>query len=379
MTTAPIAILEEHFSAVEDPRTDYLVEHNLTEMIIMAICASICGAENWVDVANWAKEKTEWLKEKGLELKYGVPTYYTFRRVFLRIDPEQFQAGFTGWIKAVFEVTKGQVIAVDGKQMRGSKLKKLGKKAICMVSAWATKNKIVLGQRKAEEKSNEITAIPELLKLLDLKGCLVTIDAAGCQTKNAELIVDQEGDYLLALKGNQGNLHKDVKFLFDRVHENEFRGIDSDYTRTISQGHGRIEIRECWIIDDRKEIEFIEDGQAWKNLQTIVKIRSIRQEGEKTTEKERYFISSLVSDAKSMLEAKRSHWLIENDLHWSLDVAFNEDKHQLKGNGAANMAVVRHIALSLLKQEGTARCGIKGKRLKAAWSTRYLEQVLQPS
>lgn len=378
MTTRAIATLGKHFAEVEDPRTEYLVEHELIEMIIVAVCAVICGAENWVDVAYWGVEKMEWLREKGLKLEEGVASHDTFRRVFLRIDPEQFQAGFRGWINAVFSATKGQVIAIDGKQMRGSRGKKLGKKAICMVSAWATKNRIVLGQRKAEEKSNEITAIPELLKLLDIKGCLVTIDAAGCQTENARLIVEKEGEYLLAVKGNQGNLHNDIQFLFARAHKSDFKGIDSDETRTVSKGHGRIEVRECWIIDDEQELEYIRDKQAWEGLKTIVMIRSHRTENDKTTTKDRYYITNKVSDAASILEAKRSHWLVENDLHWSLDVAFNEDKHQLKGNGAANMAVVRHAALSLLKQERTARCGIKGKRLKAAWSTDYLERVLEP-
>lgn len=378
MTTIAIATLEEHFSAVEDPRIDYLVEHSLIEMIIMAICAVICGADNWADVANWGEEKRQWLKEKGLKMEQGIPSHDTFRRVFLRIDPEQFQAGFASWIQAVFEITKGQVIGIDGKQMKGSKSKTLGRKAICIVSAWATQNRIVLGQRKAEEKSNEISAIPELLKLLDVRGCLVTIDAAGCQKENARLIVDGGGDYLLATKGNQGNLHDDVSFIFERAHQNEFRGIDADYVRVVSQGHGRIEIRECWVIDDEKELAFIRDRQAWKKLQTIVMIRSSRQEGGKVTENEGHFISSAIGDARSMLEAKRAHWLTENDLHWSLDVAFDEDRHQLRGDGAANMAVVRHIALSLLKQDKTARCGIKGKRLKAAWSTAYLERVLQP-
>lgn len=379
MPTSPIATLEAHFSVVEDPRTEYLVEHSLVEMIIIAICAVICGAENWVDVANWGQEKTEWLKDKGLELANGMPSHDTFRRVFLRLDPEQFQTGFAAWIQAVFEITKGQVICIDGKQMKGSKSKKLGTKAICMISAWATQNRIVLGQRKAEEKSNEISAIPELLKLLDVSGCLVTIDAAGCQKENARLIVDGGGDYLLATKGNQGNLHDDVSFIFERAHKNEFKGIEADYVRMVSQGHGHIEIRECWIIDDEKELAFIRDRQAWKKLQTIVMIRSIRQEGEKITENDMHFICSTLSDARSILEAKRDHWLIENDLHWSLDVAFDEDRHQLRGDGAANMAVVRHVALSLLKQEKTDRCGIKGKRLKAAWSTSYLERVLQPN
>lgn len=377
MTTTTTATIEKHFSVVDDPRTNYLIEHSLTDMIIIAVCAVICGADNWVGVADWGVEQIEWLREKGLKLVNGVPSHDTFRRVYLRINPEQFQAGFATWVQAAFEVTKGQVIGIDGKQLKGSKSKRLGIKAIGMVSAWATQNKIVLGQQKAEEKSNEITAIPELLKLLDVGGCLVTIDAAGCQKENARLIVEGGGDYLLATKGNQGNLHDDVKFIFERAHKNEFKGIDADMARMVSQGHGRIEIRECWLIDDQKELAFIRDREAWTELNTIVMIRSTRQEGEKTTTNDHYFISSASSDAQSMLEAKRAHWLIENDLHWTLDVAFDEDRHQLQGNGASNMAIVRHIALSLLKQEKTARCGIKGKRLKAAWSTRYLERVLQ--
>ncbi len=221
MPTTAIRTIQEHFSNVEDPRTEYLIEHDLIEMIFIALCAVISSAENWVDVVNWAEGKVEWLREKGLKLENGIPSHDTFNRVFLLIDPEQFQAGFASWVKAVFEITKGQIIAIDGKQMNGSKSKKLGIKAICMVSAWAVKNRIVLGQRKAEEKSNEIKAIPELLELLDLNGCLVTIDAAGCQKNNADIIVEQGGDYLFSLKGSQGNLHDDVIFLFDRAHENE--------------------------------------------------------------------------------------------------------------------------------------------------------------
>jgi predicted transposase YbfD/YdcC len=377
MSTTPIGTIEKHFSNVEDPRTEYLIEHDLMEMIFIALCAVISSADNWVDVVNWAEGKVDWLREKGLKLENGIPAHDTFGRVFLLIDPEQFQAGFASWVKAVFQITKGQIIAIDGKQMNGSKSKKLGIKAICMVSAWAVENRIVLGQRKAEEKSNEIKAIPELLELLDLNGCLVTIDAAGCQKNNADIIIEQGGDYLFSLKGSQGNLHDDVIFLFDRAHENEFKGIDSDYAKTISQGHGRIEIRECWIIDDQKEIEFIRKVEEWNNLQTIIMIRSERQTDKETTTNDQYFISSKMSTAQSILEAKRSHWLVENDLHWSLDIGFNEDEHQLRGNGAANMAVVRHMALNLLKQEKTAKCGMAGKRRKAGWNTKYLERVLQ--
>jgi len=376
MLQTPFATIEKHFSTVEDTRLQYLVEHNLLEMVILSICAVICGADSWVEVADWARARIDWLKQY-LELENGIPSHDTFSRVFLRIDPEQYQASFMSWIQAVFTATKGQVVAVDGKQLRGSKSKRLGRKAICMVSAWAVKNRIVLGQRKTEEKSNEIKAIPELLNLLEISGCIVTIDAAGCQKENARIIVDQGGNYLLAVKQNQGKLLDDIRFLFRCAHDSDFKGIDSDFTRSVSKGHGRIEIRECWAIDDEQELGFIRDRQAWSKLTTIVMIRSVRRVGEAESTKERYYISSLNCDAQRILEVKRSHWAIENGLHWLLDVVFDEDRHQLKGNGAANMAVVRHMALNLLKQEETAKSGIKRKRLKAAWSTAYLERVLQ--
>ncbi len=365
MSKSPIATLQTHFEIVEDPRVDYLIDHPLMEIIIIAICAVICGANDWVAVETWAKTKHDWLKQ-FLELEKGIPSHYTFRRVFALIDPEQFQASFMSWTQAAFKITKGQVIAIDGKQMNGSKSKKAGEKAICMISAWATENCVALGQIKAEDKSNEITAIPELLKLLDVSGCLVTIDAAGCQKKNAEIIVEQEGDYLLALKKNQGHLYEDVASVFEKAAEKEFQGMDADYERTVSQGHGRIEVRECWVIDDETQLDFLRTRPDWKKLQSIVKVRSTRDDGQKVTVKDTFFISSMAADAQHLLSAKRSHWGIENKLHWVLDVAFAEDKHQLRGHGAANMAVLRHIALGLLKQDKTTRIGIQNKRLKAA-------------
>ena len=376
MSESPIATLHAHFEEVEDPRVAYLVDHDLLEIIIVAICAVICGANDWVAVESWGKTKFDWLKQ-FLEFANGIPSHYTFRRVFARIGPEQFQASFTSWTQAVFSVSQGQVIAVDGKQMKGSKSKRLGIKAICMISAWATKNQVTLGQVKAEEKSNEISAIPELLALLNVKGCLVTIDAAGSQKKNTEIIIDQEGDYLLAVKGNQGHLQEDVISVFAHAHKSEFKGIDADYERSVVKGHGRLEIRECWAIDDEQQLDFLRHRDEWKKLQSIVMIRSVRQESDKTTIKDNYFISSLGADAKRILNAKRAHWGIENGLHWVLDVAFQEDKHQLRGNGAANMAVLRHIALSLLKQDKTTKCGIHNKRLKAAWDEDYLLRVLR--
>ena len=378
MSHEAIATLQEHFSSVEDPRVEYLVDHDLLEVIVIAICAVICGANDWVAVVHWAKTKEYWLKQH-LKLEHGIPSHDTFRRLFLRLNPEEFQSSFMSWIGSVFKVTEGQVIAIDGKEMHGSKSAKLGRKAIDMVSAWATTNQLVLGQQKVDEKSNEITAIPKLLKLLNLEGCLVTIDAMGCQTEIAKQIVAQGGDYLLAVKENQGHLHEDISFLFESAHRHEFKGIDSDYASDLSYGHGRVERRECWLIDDCGQLEFIRNRKAWTNLNTIVMIRSQRQEGDKVTIKERFFISSLVADAQQLLAAKRAHWGIENQLHWTLDVAFQEDKHQLAGNGAANFAVLRHIATSLLKQEKTAKCGIANKRLKAAWDEAYLLKVLQPS
>ncbi len=274
--------------------------------------------------------------------------------------------------------TEGEVIAVDGKQLRGSRDKGSGQPAICMVSAWAAENRIVLGQRKTSEKSNEITAIPTLLQLLDLTGCIVTINAAGCQKENAAIVVDQNADYLLSVKGNQGHLYDDIEFLFACAHQNEFQGIDSDHVHTVSQGHGRIETRDCWIIDDPTQLAFIRDYRKWADLQTIVMIRTTRQLDDKVEDSTRYFISSLVADAARFLHIKRTHWAVENDLHWTLDLAFHEDRYQLRrGHGPANFSMLRHIAVNLLKQEETAKCGIKNKRLKAGWDNDYLLKILQ--
>lgn len=219
-----------------------------------------------------------------------------------------------------------------------------------------------------------------MLELLELHGCLVTIDAMGCQTEIARQIVQQGGDYLLAVKENQGHLYEDINFLFACAHRSEFQGVDSDYAQSITQGHGRLEKRECWIIDDCQQLSFIRNRDAWAKLQTIVMIRTHRHEGGQSSVEDRFFISSVLADAHQLLEAKRAHWSIENDLHWTLDVAFREDKHHLTmGNGAANFAVLRHIAASLLKQEKSAKCGIANKRLKAAWDEKYLLKVLQPT
>lgn len=370
------ASLTEHFALLEDPRAEHLTDHKLIDIIMIAICAVICGAETWTDIELFGNERFDWLRQ-FLELENGIPSHDTFGRVFAGIDAEQFQVCFASWVQAVFHATKGQVIAVDGKQARRSHDRTNGKHAIHVISAWATANHLVLGQRKVDEKSNEITAIPELLRLLDVSGCIVTIDAMGCQTEIAEQIIDQEADYVLTVKENQGHLYEDIDLFFQLAHQNDFQKINYTFDRTVNKGHGRIETRQCWAISGEDSLQFLRDHEQWKGLRTIAKVNSQRQVESKITIETRYYISSLPNDAKKILQAARSHWGVENSLHWVLDVAMGEDDSRIrKDNAPENMAALRRIALNLLKQEKTLKRGIQGKRLKAALSPDYLLKVL---
>jgi predicted transposase YbfD/YdcC len=370
------SLLIEHLSEVEDPRINRTKLHKLLDILVIAICAVIAGADDWVEVEMYGRAKEDWLRAI-VELPNGIPSHDTFGRVFARIDPSQFRNGFMGWVQAIQEKVKGQVIAVDGKETRGSKDGNLGKGAIGMVSAWAATNRLVLGQQKVQEKSNEITAIPELLQLLELEGCIVTIDAMGCQTEIVEKIVQKSADYVLALKENQGRLYEDVELAFKDALENGWQDIQHDYHQTEDHAHGRHEIRQCWTISGDDYIRHLRGIANWKNLRTIAMIVSEREEGATKTIKARYFISSLENDAEKLLWAKRSHWGIENELHWCLDIAFREDDCRVrKGNGAENLAIVRHMAINLLKQEKSVKVGIKAKRHKAAWDDSYLLKVL---
>lgn len=365
-----------HFGKLQDPRRTFLNDHALINILVIALCAIVAGAESWTDVESFGHSKRSWLS-RFLDLKNGIPSHDTFGRVFARLDPEQFQDCFLSWVQAVFEITNGQVIAIDGKTLRHSYDKTLGKAAIHMVSAWAATNELVLGQVKVDDKSNEITAIPALLALLDITGCIVTIDAMGCQTEIVRQIVDQGGDYLLAVKENQGNLHDDIAFFFDLARQNGFVKVTHTHHQTVNGGHGRIEKRQCWAISGEDNLSFLRNYGDWDKLQTIVMIESERHLDGISSQETRYFISSLPNDAKQILDAKRSHWGIENKLHWALDVAFREDDCRVRqGNAAQNLAIMRHMALNLLKHEKTAKGGIKAKRLQAAWNDDYLLKVL---
>jgi predicted transposase YbfD/YdcC len=376
MLKKPLEAIEEHFSKVSDPRKERTKDHKLIDIIAIAICAIICGAEGWTDMENYGNSKELWLKT-FLELANGIPSHDTFGRVFGKIDGQQFQLAFWEWVWAVNDIVQGQIVNIDGKCLRGSDDKRLGKRAIYMVSARAAENEIVLGQRKVDEKSNEITAIPELLKMLDVSGCIVTIDAMGTQTAIAKTIQEADADYVLSVKENQGHLFEDISVLFGVDREQNFKYASLGYDKIVNKGHGRIEIRECWSTSNPEYLNLIRNTKNWAGLKSIAVVVSTRIIDGKESQDTRYYISSLDSDAKRISQIVRKHWSIENQLHWVLDVALNEDRSRVrKDHAPENLAVLRHIALNLLKQEKTAKGGIHAKQLQAAWHDEYLLKIL---
>jgi predicted transposase YbfD/YdcC len=370
------ASMLDHFASLSDPRVERTRRHNLLDIIAIALCAVICGADNWVDVELFGQSKEEWLRS-WLELPNGIPSHDTFGRVFARLDAAQFAQCLTEWVAAVAQAAGGQVVALDGKALRGSRDGVLGKDAILTVSAWATTSHLVLGQVQVEEGSNEITAIPRLLEILSLEGCTVTIDAIGTQTAIAEQIVDKGGDYVLAVKDNQAGLCEELEDLFATAEQFDFADVPHTYERTAEREHGRLEVRQCWATTDHECLAYLSRSSQWRGLASVAKVVRKRRLDGHHSEETVYYISSRAAEASWILDSCRTHWGIENGLHWVLDVAFAEDHCRVrKDNGPANFAILRRLALNLLKADCTTKAGIKARRLKAGWDEAYLLSLI---
>lgn len=362
----------DHFSSIEDPRIDRRKLHPIEEILLITLCGVICGCEGWEDLEEFGKTKLKFFK-KYLPFKHGAPSDDTYRRFYRVVDPHQFKACFIAWVQAFQELNPG-IVAIDGKTLRRSYDRAKDKPAIHMVSAFASNARIVLGQEKVSTKSNEITAIPKLLNMLDVRESVVTIDAMGCQKKIAKKIIDKKADYVFGLKGNQGTLKTDVELFFNHHKKTDFKKMNHDYYCMVDKDHGRFETRKCWITED---IGWLEDRNKWKGLRSIVMIESTREIGDQTATETRYYISSLSANAAKVGSAIRDHWGVENSLHWVLDVTFREDDSRIRdGNAPENLAIIRHAVINMLQPHRGKKMSIKKLRKKAGWDSGTLETIL---
>ena len=388
MAPLPPTSIREHFATLTDPRAERGKEHLLVDILTITLCAVICGADDWVAVATFGETKVAWLRT-FLALPNGIPSHDTFGRVFRLLDPDELRRCFLDWVRAVVGESAGAgepgglsqpVVAVDGKTLRRSHDQRAGKGPLHLVSAWASEAGLVVGQVGTDAKSNEITAIPALLKLLALDGAIVTIDAMGCQTAIATQVVEQGGDYVLALKDNQPTLHEFVRLAF--VDADDAAGTTLPLAglpthSTVEKDHGRIERRRCRAIDDPAYLDFIDPAHVWPKLQSVVCIESTRRIGQAVSTEVRHYLSSLPADAALLQRVIRSHWGIENRLHWVLDLAFHEDRSRVRADHAPeNLAIIRHLALNLLRRDPTRRIGLANARFKAALDETYLRSIL---
>jgi predicted transposase YbfD/YdcC len=382
MQKHPNLSLVEHFKNLVDPRVNRTKDHDLLDVLVIALCTLLCGGESFNDMEDFGKAKREWF-QTFLSLRNGIPSHDTFNRVFAALDPAQFLDCFLRWTQSVRQAVPQEIVALDGKALRRALNQDQNVKYI--VSAWAEGNGLVLGQLKVADKSNEITAVPELLRVLELSGCIVTVDAMGCQKKIAQEIVEADADYVLALKGNQETVHEEVKtFLDETLAEKQGPRLPGAPLspaaaalaswETVEKDHGRLEIRRYF---QSAQLDWFADLAKWEGLRSVGMVEAIREIGGKKTVERRYFLSSLPLDAPLFARAVRGHWGVENKLHWILDVHFREDQSRARaGFAAENLATLRRLALNLLKREKTKQRGIKGKQLNASWNHAYLLQLL---
>ncbi len=367
--------LVEYFADIEDPRVERTKKHQLKDILVIAILAIIAGAQGWEDIENYGISKQKWLEE-FLALPNGIPSDDTFRRVFEFIDPEALHRCFVRWVETLVTQMGGEIVPIDGKTLRGSYDRTQGKSALHVISAWASEQRLILAQLKVEDKSNEITAIPALLELLNLAGCIITIDAMGTQTEIAQKIIDKKADYVLALKANHPTLYHQVKQWFEQAQAGQFDGIDVSYDKRIEKAHHRTEIREVWSVPVSALGEY-HQPYPWAGLQTVVMVIRVRHLWYKTTREVQFYLTSLASDAQLLGRVVRKHWGIENEAHWTVDVTFAEDACRIRSfHSPQNFALLRRIALNALNREQTYKRSLRQKSKRAAMDDDYMIQVL---